>query len=151
MTDEPLNLEIKIEAPPEVVFTYLTDPEKLQRWHAQHASFDPRPGGAFRLDILPGSTAIGEVVELDPPNRLVISWGWEGNEAIPPGSTTVEFTLEATGDYTLLRLAHRGLPGPEAVALHNQGWTHYLGRLTVLAAGGDPGPDPQLARGEGNA
>ena len=38
-------------------------------------------------------------------------------------------------------MTHSGLPDPEACASHEQGWTHYLGRLAVAAAGGDPGPD----------
>ena len=32
---------------------------------------------------------VGEFVELDPPNHLVFTWGWEGDEDVPPGSSTV--------------------------------------------------------------
>ena len=39
------------------------------------------------------------------------------------------------------RLVHRDLPSPEACAAHEEDWTHYVGRLAVVAAGGDPGPD----------
>jgi hypothetical protein len=35
---------------------------------------------------------------------------------------------------------HRGLPD-DAVEDHGGGWAHYLQRLAVRAAGGDPGPD----------
>jgi hypothetical protein len=44
---------------------------------------------------------------------------------------------------TLLRMTHSGLPDAEACASHEQGWTHYLGRLAVATAGGDPGRDPR--------
>jgi hypothetical protein len=38
-------------------------------------------------------------------------------------------------------MTHSGLPDAEACASHEQGWTHYFGRLAEVAAGGDPGPD----------
>ena len=148
MASDVLNLEVKIQATPETVFDYLVDPVKLTRWQAEEAEFDLRPGGAYRLTIFGDTIAAGEVVELERPSRLVYTWGWEGNEAIPPGSTTVEYTLEADGDYTVVRVAHRGLPSAEAVDQHNDGWSHYLERLTVAASGGDPGADPWAQRGE---
>jgi len=61
---------------------------------------------------------------------------------IPPGSTTVEVTLAPDGDGTHVRLVHRGLQTPEMREQHRQGWDHYVARLAVAAAGGDPGPDP---------
>ena len=45
------------------------------------------------------------------------------------------------GDGALVRSSHRGLPGAAREA-QQAGWVLYLGRLGVLAAGGDPGPDP---------
>jgi hypothetical protein len=50
-------------------------------------------------------------------------------------------TLTADGDGTTLVLRHSRLPSAEMVEQHSQGWAHYLGRLAVAAAGGDPGPD----------
>ena len=43
----------------------------------QTAELDARPGGNFRVQVLPGHTARGRFVELDPPRRLVYTWGWE--------------------------------------------------------------------------
>jgi hypothetical protein len=53
----------------------------------------------------------------------------------------VEVSLEQDGDGTVVRLRHLALP-EESREIHGQGWDLYLGRLTVIAAGGDPGPDP---------
>lgn len=142
MTAEPLDLEIKIHASPEVVFDHLIDPGKLVRWQGEAAEFDARPGGSYRLTIFGDTIASGEVLELEPPNRLVMTWGWEGNEAIPPGSTKVEYTLTADGEYTLVRVLHSGLPTPASVEQHREGWTHYLERLAVMGGGGDAGADP---------
>jgi uncharacterized protein YndB with AHSA1/START domain len=136
--------EIAIAARPETVWQFLVDPEKATRWMGQTASFDPRPGGVYRVDVIPGDTAVGEFVELDPPRRLVYTWGWESGRAssVPPGSTTVEIELVPNADGTTLRFRHRGLPSAEAAQQHAHGWDHYLERLVVAASGGDPGADP---------
>jgi hypothetical protein len=54
----------------------------------------------------------------------------------------VEITLSAEGDATRVRLAHGDLPSPESADSHRHGWGHYLDRLAIAAAGGDPGTDP---------
>jgi hypothetical protein len=61
-----------------------------------------------------------------------------------PRSTTIEFELTPSGDGTLLRFRHRDLPGAESTASHAHGWDHYLERLAVVAAGGNPGADPWI-------
>ncbi|MFN2543753.1 MAG: SRPBCC domain-containing protein [Actinomycetota bacterium] len=133
--------EVRIEASPDIVFELLTDPEQYVRWKGRAARLDARAGGEFRVEINDQATAVGEYLEVDPPNRVVFTWGWQGNDAVPPGSSTVEITLEPDGDATILRLVHSGLPAP-AVGEHTQGWDHYLGRLVKVGAGRDPGPDP---------
>ena len=134
--------EVKIHASAATVFDYFVDPSKLARWHAVAAEVDARPGGTYRLEVIPGSIALGEFVELEPPNRLGYTWGGEGDQLVPPGSSTVEVTLEQDGEYTIVRIAHRGLPDEEQRDKHGMGWAHYLERLAVSAAGADPGPDP---------
>ncbi|HUK44070.1 MAG TPA: SRPBCC family protein [Gaiellaceae bacterium] len=143
--------EITIAARPETVWQFLVDPQKALLWWGIDARFDLRPGGEFRVHVVPGHTASGEFVEIDPPRRLVYTWGWEegrdGPNLVPPGSSTIEIELEPTVEGTTLRFVHRDLPAEESVVSHGQGWDHYLGRLAVAAAGGDPGRDPWL---EGN-
>jgi uncharacterized protein YndB with AHSA1/START domain len=133
--------EVRIEARPETVFAFFTDPEKMKRWKGRAAELDARPGGVYRVELSDRNVAIGEYVELDPPRRVVFTWGWDGNEKVPPGSSTVEITLTPDGDATLLRLVHRDLPAGEGTG-HEEGWNHFLPRLAIAAAGGDPGPDP---------
>ena len=150
-TSERLELhrELTIAARPETVWGFLVDPEKQRRWMGGAVELDPRPGGVVRIEVLSGNVVLGEVVEADPPRRLVYTWGWEqGSDAaaVPPGSTTVVFELEPDGEGTLVRFAHLGLPTPEAVERHGHGWDHYLPRLETAAGGGDPGRDPWLDR-----
>jgi uncharacterized protein YndB with AHSA1/START domain len=134
--------EIKIEAKPETVFSYLVEEEKMRRWMGIAGSWQPKPGNPFRLVVTNEDTASGKFVEVQPPNRLVFTFGWEGDDAVTkPGTSTVEITLKVDGNGTLVRLVHRDLPNEESAKSHGHGWEHYLARLAVAATGGDPGPD----------
>ena len=138
--------ELRVAARPQTVFAYFTDPERLTRWIAGEATVDPRPGGICRIDvtaeIIGDTVLVGEFLTVDPYRRIVFTWGFENHRfEMPPQSTEVEVTFTPAGDDTIVRLVHRRLP-PAAIDFHRAGWEHYLGRLGVAAAGGDPGPDP---------
>ena len=142
-TEAAVEVAVKIAASPDTVFDFFTDPDKMIQWMGREADLDPRHGGVFRCDINGRDIAAGEFVELDPPNRLVFTWGWESEESITrPGSSTVEVTLQSEDDGTLATLTHRDQPTPESREAHSHGWSHYTERLATAAAGGDPGPDP---------
>jgi uncharacterized protein YndB with AHSA1/START domain len=132
--------EVRIEARPEIVFAFLTDPDKMTQWKGDSAQLDARPGGVYRVQI-GQAVVVGEFVELDPPRRVVFTWGWEGNDAVPPGSTTVEVTLTPDGEATILRLVHRDLP-EEQRAEHEGGWKHFLPRLAIAAVRDNRGSGP---------
>ena len=131
-------VERRVAAPPDIVFAYFTDPERYRLWQGVEAELDPRPGGLFRVTISEaGPVARGEFLEVDPPSRLVFTWGWEGVDSLLPGESTVEVVLRADGDGTLLRLLHSGLPTEEACQLHSYGWGVGLDNLVVVAARSD--------------
>src|ERR687891_600896 len=104
---EPLRNEVRIAAPPEVVFPYFTDPARMVNWMGVAALLDPRPGGTFRVDANGRDVVVGEYVEV---------------------------ALERDGEGTLLTLLHHGLADGVRDA-HAEGWTHYLARLAPVAAG----------------
>ena len=82
-TETVVRREIAIAAHPETVWQFLVQPEKATRWMGQAASLDPRPGGEYRVEVISGNTAVGEFVEVDPPNRLVWTWGWTDESQSP--------------------------------------------------------------------
>ena len=137
---------VEVAARPETIWEFLVDPEKAVRWMGTEASLEPRLGGLYRVAVVPGFTARGEFVELDPPRRLVFTWGWESNEQLPPGDSTVEIELIPSKGGTTVRLVHRDLPTAESGERHAHGWMHYLERLATAASGGDPGRDTMLDR-----
>ena len=136
--------ELVIAASPETVWEFLVDPEKAGLWMGAQFWSEPTVGGVYRVEVIPGHIASGEFLEVDRPHRLVHTWGWEGENAVAPGSTTVEYELTPEGDGTRLRFTHSGLASDESKVSHSHGWEHYLARLEIAAAGGDAGVDPWL-------
>jgi len=134
--------EMEIAAAPETVFAFFTDPELMVRWMGEEATLAPHPGGACRIRVHGDNVARGEYVAVEPPSRVVFTWGWENEDSpVPPGSSTVEVVLAPSRVGTVVTLSHGGLP-VEAREPHGAGWTHYLARLAIAGTGGDPGPDP---------
>lgn len=131
---------IEIDAPPEIVFAHLVTPEGMVAWMGQHAELHPTPGGLFAVDIN-GAAIRGTFLEIDPPRRVVVTWGIVGDTTIPVGSSRVEFTLIPRAGGTRLELLHAHLPVNQA-EMHARGWEHFLARLRITTPGGDPGPDP---------
>ena len=142
MPAEPYTTSVHIDAEPARVFRYFTDATALTAWMGRRAVLDPEPGGEFSLDFLRVNVR-GRYVDVEPPTRLVISWGHEGSAILPPGASTVEVTLSPESGGTLVRLVHRGLPQAEAPR-HAIGWQHFIARLASVASGVDPGIDPWL-------
>jgi uncharacterized protein YndB with AHSA1/START domain len=145
--DSIVEREIRIAARPAIVFQYFADPERMARWMGP-ATLDARPGGELEIAVAGTHHASGHYVEVDPPRRLVFTWGWVKPEyGVPPGGSRVEIDLTPDGDETILRLRHLGL-GPDTAGDHAHGWQHYLDRLAIAAAGGDPGPDSMATQTE---
>ncbi len=142
MPAEPLALSIFIGAEPERVYEYFVKPEAIVRWIGDYALLEPKPDGRFELDVR-GAPVRGRYLELDPPHRLLITWGYAGSEQLPPGASTVEVRLIAQGGGTRVELEHRDLPSSETEG-HLAGWTHYLARLRTAGDGEDPGADPGM-------
>ncbi|MBK8470624.1 MAG: SRPBCC domain-containing protein [Actinomycetales bacterium] len=130
---------IDIEAPPHRVFDFLVTDTGITSWMGQWASLDPVPGGRFAVDIA-GYCARGMFLEVDPPRRVTVSWGFAGNETLPPGSSTVSFELTPISGGTRVEVVHTDLPEGD-VPGHAAGWAHFLPRLTRAVAGEQLPPD----------
>jgi uncharacterized protein YndB with AHSA1/START domain len=119
---------ISIRAPRELVFRYFTDSARFAAWWGEGSEIEPRPGGRVRIRYPGGVVASGEVVEIDPPERVVFTYGYEGEgKPIPPGGSRVTIRLEDVEDGTAVHLRHeaKGVPAEVGVE-HVQGWRYQM-------------------------
>jgi uncharacterized protein YndB with AHSA1/START domain len=154
----PVDVTMRLAAPPEDVFRFFTDPARYVQWMGSEAELEPVPGGMYRVRMPDGFEAAGQFLQVERPQLVVFSWGFaddeaaartkhEGGEAggagaMPAGSTRVTVTLEGEDGGTRLTLRHDNLPSDSLREGHDIAWNTYLPRLAVRAAGGDPGADP---------
>ncbi len=124
-----ISASVRIAAPPEVVFPYFTDPQLMVTWIGERADLDARPGGMFAVDV-GGAAARGNYIAVEPPHRVVFTWGIPEDATMPPGSSTVEVELVADGTDTIVNLTHRDLP-PDREPSHLEGWERCLGTLVA--------------------
>ncbi len=124
-----LQLDELLPQPVEAVWRALTDAAAISEWLMATGDFRPEAGARFRLktrNLSANGWIDAEVLELDPPRRMV--WAWSVNDGSPP--TRVTFELEAEGEGTRLRLRHEGEIDPAFGRLLTEGWP---GRVSLLA------------------
>lgn len=130
--------EVLIEAPVEVVWRTITEPDQLSRWFADRVELVVEPGAHGYLEF--GDQGGAVVVErVDPPTRFSFRWNYPGGEEPVEGnSMLVEFTLTPeANERTRLRVVESGhqlLAWPDAEKQryadeHQDGWADYLDRL----------------------
>jgi uncharacterized protein YndB with AHSA1/START domain len=116
-----IEIERWIEARPETVFAYLTDPERFRRWQGGDAWIEPHRGGTFQVSVSgpSGGVVRGEFLEVVAPRKLVFTWRWDGITpkrqdltTLLERPSTVEISLESQGDGTVLRLRHTQFADP---------------------------------------
>lgn len=139
MTEElTIEREIFIAASPETVFRFFVEPAFMARWFGRQHTLDPRPGGIFRVEVNAGEFASGIYTEVVPYRRIAFTWGWEGQDDLPPGRSLVEIELVPKGNGALLRLRHSGLPttagAPFTPGEHQKRWSNYLAQLAEHCA-----------------
>ena len=139
MNDCMLEIERLIPAPPERVFEYWTDPDLLVKWFGPEnfdipsTDLDVRPGGKWRIVMrTPEGTlriVTGVYRKIEPPRRLVFTWGWDDDNGVRGHETEVTITLESTPGGTRLKLVQQVFQTSEVRNLHNAGWTGSFNKL----------------------
>src|SRR5437588_8730716 len=106
---------------------YLSTDEGCAAWWGPGSSIKAVPGGSMQIVYPNGQTAEGTVQEVEPPRRIVFTWGYPRPEAgVPVDGSTVEIALEATEGGTRLSLVHR-VADEAAAEAHRTGWRYQLG------------------------
>lgn len=124
----------------EEAFRAWTDPRILGQWFKPRGGtsagveMDLRVGGRYRwgLKLLAHTYyAAGEFVEIDPPKRLVFTFGWEhAIVRLQDSLVTVEFNER--GDETEVVITHERLRRRGMRTLHRVGWQGLMKDLEHL-------------------
>lgn len=144
MTDDRvLRLERLIAAPPEKVFDAWVKPELLVRWWGpdgfdvpEHA-LDVRQGGHWRTIMRSPEGALhtvsGVYRAIEPPRRLVFTWGWhDGATGARGHETEVTVTFHAAPGGTRLVLTQQTFETAESRNQHGHGWQSSFDCLARL-------------------
>jgi uncharacterized protein YndB with AHSA1/START domain len=147
MADLTIEREILIDAPPDVVWRIVTEPDQITQWFADRVELDLRVGGAGTLifdneAMADAVTAPIRIEAVAPPHRFAFRWSHPAGETPgPENSVLVEFTLAPVGpEQTRLRVTETGLEHvtwtPEEKARYAEdnrgGWDFHLDRLGAL-------------------
>jgi uncharacterized protein YndB with AHSA1/START domain len=145
---EPATLRIQrlLPGPIERIWAYLTRSDLRRQWLAA-GEMEMKVGAPFefvwRNDELtdpPGQRPPGfpdehrmqsRIIELDPPRKLAIAWGVNGE---------VSFALDPKGNEVLLTVIHRRLPDRATTLMVGAGWHMHLDILVARATSEAPAP-----------
>ena len=119
----------------------LTDPDRLARWYGE-VEGDLRQGGQFRTyNAANDIEAMGRVEACEPPRRLRLTSketdeSHRRGQGVPPFDQTIEATLTAEGDRTILVIEVAGMP-LDKIAFYGAGWQIHAENLARFVVGQD--------------
>jgi len=135
-----ITLQVKrtFHAPRAKVFQAWTDRAELAQWFAPSADYSTvvpelelRVGGRYRIEMHHKGGNVhgvsGTYQEINPPERVVFTWRWDGDASAEHSVVTVEF--QDLGKSTEVTLTHEQLPNPEERDKHAQGWNGCMDQL----------------------
>ena len=142
MSEQPAGFVLRqqhvLDAPPERIFSLMTEPAELARWWGPHGFTTPEivldlnVGGGYRYTMEPPDGEAfhlsGEFLEIDRPGRLVYTFHWEEPDPADR-ETVVELSLDAVGEATEVSLSQGEFATEERLALHRDGWTDSFEKL----------------------
>lgn len=131
-----------IRSPQQKVWDALTNPEFMkQYWFGMTQESEWKPGASWTMNFSDGRVADrGEVLEIDPPKRLVLKWRNEWKPDLKAeGYSRCVYDLEEDGGVTKVTIAH-SIEKDDAKVIEavSGGWPRVLSSLKSLLETGDP-------------
>lgn len=131
-----------IRTTPERLWAALTQPEFTRRyWAETWQESEWKAGADWRLMIPDGRVGdVGKILEIDPPNKLVIEWSIDFQPDLKAeGPTRVTYLLQPAGTAVKLTLMQETpVPDSKIIGAMSQGWPHLLASLKSLLETGEP-------------
>ena len=148
---------VYIKATPEAIWDAITKPEWTDRYgYGGTADYDLTPGAKYEVQAGTGMQAMGvtgpvvdgEIVEADPPRRLVRTWRIVMDDELKAeGFTRLTYEIEEIGGASKLTVSHdltgapalaRMVAGESESAGAGGGWAWVLSDLKSLLETGAP-------------
>jgi len=133
MSDPVMIKTIYLKATPEKVWRHLTDKELLARWfHETNRNLSEKVSFqylSFDYDKEDRKLMWGDVIEFDPPNKLVHTFTHQWLEGVV---TTVSWELREVDGGTQLTMTHAGITKFNELTDHDKGWDEHLQRLRMM-------------------
>lgn len=134
-----VRLEIRLDAEADDVWSAITSPSRLAGWYGQ-VDGDLWPGGQFHIYIEADDwEGTGRVEVCEPPRRLRVTTreseeSWRKGQGAAPFDATVDASLTARGDQTMVVAEVRGMP-LDKLAAYGAGWQIHAENLAAYLAG----------------
>jgi uncharacterized protein YndB with AHSA1/START domain len=142
MADSEFVYVTYIRTTPEKLWQALTEPEFTRKfWVGTVQDCAWKPGASWKLKTPDGRIADeGEVAEIDPPHKLVLSWSHHlFAEMKEEGFSRMTYLLEPTGGVVKLTVTHTmDRPSSKLIKGVSNGWPHILASLKSLLETGEP-------------
>jgi uncharacterized protein YndB with AHSA1/START domain/DNA-binding transcriptional ArsR family regulator len=140
MPDTKLVYEIFIRTTPEKLWRALTEPEfTRQYFHGTEIRSKLKKGEPFLSTLADGTRMVdGEVLECDPPTKLVHTWRVHWDPALSNELSTVSYLIERKGENCKLTVVHEVENAPLTAGQVKGGWVPILSSLKTLLETGKP-------------
>ena len=120
------------------LWSALTDPGRLARWYGE-VEGDLRLGGELQVRIPDAGERTGRVDACEPPRRLLVTTretdeSYRKGQGVPPFDQSLDATLTADGDQTILVIQVQGMP-LDKIAFYGAGWQIHAENLAAYLAG----------------
>jgi uncharacterized protein YndB with AHSA1/START domain len=128
-----LERSITICAERSTVFRFFIESQLFADWWGEGSTIDGRVGGTLSIRYPNGLLASGKILEMEPPERIVFTYGYDAGKPFPPGESRVVITLKEHSDGTVLTLRHE-LSDASLRDEHIQGWRYQLALFANVAS-----------------
>jgi uncharacterized protein YndB with AHSA1/START domain len=128
-----LQRSVVIRAPRQLVFRYFTDSARWASWWGAGSTIDPHPGGRVYVRYANGVEASGEILAIDPDERISFTFGYASGKPMGPGESRVTISLRDEGPATRLTLTH-DFADTDPRDQHVQGWRYQLSVFANVVA-----------------